>query len=142
MLLIPAQPKEAMPAYWSLCDLALVHLKNTPLFTTVIPSKIFEAMAMGRPIVLAAPDGEAADIVRGTGCGVVLPPEDPAALAAAVKKLAARPDEVRVLARRALDAVPRFTRERQAQEMLDAIAGAGRPAVGSLRRTDPASVAK
>ena len=75
VVLVPAQPKEMMPSYWSLCDLALVHLKDTPLFRTVIPSKIFEAMAMGRPIVLSAPDGEAADIVRGTGAGIVLPPE-------------------------------------------------------------------
>lgn len=59
VMFIPAQPKTRMPAYWSVCDLALVPLKNTPLFTTVIPSKIFEAMGMGRAIVLAAPEGEA-----------------------------------------------------------------------------------
>ncbi|MBV9085426.1 MAG: glycosyltransferase family 4 protein, partial [Acidobacteriaceae bacterium] len=51
VIFIPPQPKSEMPRYWSLCDVSLVHLKNTPLFETVIPSKIFEAMAMGLPIL-------------------------------------------------------------------------------------------
>ena len=53
------QPKEAMAGIWSLCDVALVHLKDSPAFAEVIPSKIFEAMAMGLPIILVAPRGEA-----------------------------------------------------------------------------------
>lgn len=76
----PAVPKSEMPRWWSLCDVALVSLKDTAVFRTVIPSKIFEAMGMGLPIVLAGPDGEAASIVRGTRAGVVTPPEDPDAL--------------------------------------------------------------
>lgn len=142
VLLVPAQPKGMVPAYWSLCDLALVHLKDTPLFRTVIPSKIFEAMAMGCPIVLAAPDGEAADIVRTTGAGVALAPEDPPALAAAVKTLYQSPDTVRQLAARALAAASLFTRERQAHDMLAAIEEAAPPVLGSLRRAGPASAAK
>jgi len=139
VVLVPAQPKEMMPSYWSLCDLALVHLKDTPLFRTVIPSKIFEAMAMGRPIVLAAPDGEAADIVRATGAGVLLPPEDPQALAAAVKRLSESPDEVAQLAGRALAAAPLFTREKQARDMLAAIEEVTPTSLGSLRQVGSAS---
>src|SRR5208337_2579012 len=108
VVLVAGQPKEMMPAYWSLCDLALVHLKDTPLFRTVIPSKIFEAMAMGRPILLAAPDGEAADIVRSTGAGIVLAPENPRALAEAVKSLSESPATVAQLAKRALAAAPSY----------------------------------
>jgi colanic acid biosynthesis glycosyl transferase WcaI len=139
VVLVPAQPKEMMPSYWSICDLALVHLKDTPLFRTVIPSKIFEAMAMGRPIVLAAPDGEAADIVRGTGAGVVLPPEDPSALAEAVKSLSESPSEVTQLARRALVAAPLFTREKQARDMLAAIEEVTPTSLGSFRQIGSAS---
>ena len=94
VIFVPAQPKTRMPAYWSVCDLALVPLKNTPLFTTVIPSKIFEAMGMGRAIVLAAPEGEASQIVRGTGAGVVRS------------------------ALRALRAAPQFSREQQARDLI------------------------
>ncbi len=81
VIFVPAQPKTRMPAYWSICDLALVPLKNTPLFTTVLPSKIFEAMGMGRALVLAAPEGEASQIIRATGAGVIVPPECPTAMA-------------------------------------------------------------
>ncbi|MFQ5765190.1 MAG: glycosyltransferase family 4 protein, partial [Rhodospirillales bacterium] len=45
VLFMPPQPKDAMPRVWSLCDVALVHLKSDPVFAGVIPSKIFEAMA-------------------------------------------------------------------------------------------------
>jgi colanic acid biosynthesis glycosyl transferase WcaI len=140
VLMVAAQPKETMPAYWSLCDLALVHLKDTPLFRTVIPSKIFEAMAMGRPILLAAPDGEAAEIVRNSGSGVALAPEDPRALAGAIRALYHSPDEVAGLGERALAAAGLFTRERQARDMLAAIEEVTPVALGSLRRVSSASV--
>ncbi|MCC7017130.1 MAG: glycosyltransferase family 4 protein, partial [Rhodospirillales bacterium] len=45
--MIGPQPKDAMPRIWSLCDVALVHLRDSPVFAEVIPSKIFEAMGMG-----------------------------------------------------------------------------------------------
>jgi len=142
VVLVAAQPKEMMPAYWSLCDLALVHLKDTPLFRTVIPSKIFEAMAMGRPILLAAPDGEAAHIVRGTGAGIVLAPENPSALAEAVKSLSASPATVAQLAERALAAAPLFTREKQARDMLAAIEEVTAQSLPSLRGVGSASAAE
>jgi colanic acid biosynthesis glycosyl transferase WcaI len=139
VVMVAAQPKEMMPAYWSVCDLALVHLKDTPLFRTVIPSKIFEAMAMGRPIVLAAPDGEAADIVRSTRAGITLPPEDPRALGEAIRSLHAAPDEVARLGQRALAAAGLFTRERQARDMLAAIEEVTPASLGSLRRVSSVS---
>ena len=68
-----------MPRVWSLCDVALVHLRDAPVFAGVIPSKMFEAMGMGLPLVLAAPRGEAARIVEAEGVGVVVAAEDPQA---------------------------------------------------------------
>ena len=50
MRLIGPQPKGAMPRVWSLVDVALVHLRDSPVFAEVIPSKIFEAMAMGKAL--------------------------------------------------------------------------------------------
>jgi glycosyltransferase involved in cell wall biosynthesis len=118
VIFVPAQPKERILSYWSLCNLALVSLKNAPLFTTVIPSKIFEAMGMGCPLLLVAPDGEASRIVCCTGAGVVVPPECPTALAGAVKTLCHDEGLLRRLAMNSLRAAPQFSREKQARNML------------------------
>jgi colanic acid biosynthesis glycosyl transferase WcaI len=118
VLFVPAQPKTRMPAYWSVCDLALVPLKNASLFTTVIPSKIFEAMGMGRAIVLAAPEGEASQIIRATGSGVVVPPECPTAMAQAIRRLYQDKVLVERRAVHALRAAPQFSREQQARDLI------------------------
>lgn len=115
---VPAQPKESMRRWWSLCDVALVHLRNTPLFETVIPSKMFEAMAMGRPILLAAPRGEASEILARTGAGIWVPPDDPQALLEAVTLLMQNRPLYERLARESLASAARFSRERQARDML------------------------
>ena len=74
---VPSLPKEKVDRYWGLCDLALVHLKDDPVFETVIPSKMFEAMAYAKPIVLAAPHGEAAELLENSGAGVWVHPSSP-----------------------------------------------------------------
>lgn len=84
---VPRQPKEMVPRIWSLCDVSLIHLMDHALFKTVIPSKIFESMGMGLPIILALPEGEASKIVRDTGSGLTVPPESPVELKKAVLKL-------------------------------------------------------
>jgi colanic acid biosynthesis glycosyl transferase WcaI len=115
---VPAQPKELMPNAWSLCNVALVHLKNAPLFGTVIPSKIFEAMGMGLPILLAAPEGEASHIVRREGVGLCVPAEDPKELASAVLFLEENRQFLHQLSIRSREAAPGYSRERQSRDML------------------------
>lgn len=121
VVFMPPQPKDAMPRVWSLCDVALVHLKGDPVFAGVIPSKIFEAMASGLPVLLAAPEGEAGRIVEAAGAGLRVAPEDPAALADAVIRL--RDDEkTRTgFAEYALRAAPAYSRERQARHMIEVL---------------------
>jgi glycosyltransferase involved in cell wall biosynthesis len=126
--LIPAQPKGEMPRYWSLLDVALVHLKDAPVFATVIPSKIFEAMAMGLPVLLASPRGEASALLEDCQAGVWVPAGDPAALAEAGLRLAGDPALRAALADRALAAAPRFSRERQARDFLTLLRAAVTPA--------------
>lgn len=115
---LPRQPKEDMPRVWSLCDVALVHLKDTPVFAGVIPSKIFEAMAMGLPVLLAAPEGEASRIVERAGAGLCVPAEDPGALAEAARRLKADAGLRRRLAEASLAAAPGHSREHQARHMM------------------------
>lgn len=116
--LIPRQPKERMPALWSMCDVSVVPLRDTPVFATVIPSKIFESMGMGVPILMSLPEGEATRIIRATGSGMCVSPEDPAAMAAAIVALAGdrqRMDGYRMAARAA---APTYSRDTQAAKML------------------------
>ena len=77
MVFIDSVPKEQVPDYVALQDLALVNLRRDPLFTTVIPSKIFETSAMHIPIMLGV-DGEARKLVEQYGAGLYYEPENKA----------------------------------------------------------------
>ncbi|MGB0578494.1 MAG: glycosyltransferase family 4 protein [Limisphaerales bacterium] len=78
--------KDEVKAYYALSDVCLVPLRNIPLFNTFIPSKMFEMMAMEKPI-LASLEGEAADILDRSGGAKVVPPEDSKAMAAQLREL-------------------------------------------------------
>lgn len=84
------QPKELMPAFLSISDGCLVHLRKTGLFETVLPSKIFEAAALERPIIMGV-GGFAADLIREADCGICIEPENEAELVAAIDRLQADP---------------------------------------------------
>lgn len=124
--LIPRQPKERMPALWSACDVAIVPLRDNPVFATVIPSKIFESMAMGVPILMSLPEGEATRIIRETGAGVCVPPEDPEAMAAAIVELAEHPEKVAALRAVARKAAPQFSRDHLAMRMVEILEAVAR----------------
>lgn len=118
VVFIPPQPKAAMPSIWSLCDVALVHLRDSPVFAEVIPSKMFEAMGMGLPLILAVPPGEATAILKADGAGLCVPPEDPEALAGAALALMHDAGLRASLGRASLSAAPGHSRERQAARMI------------------------
>ena len=61
--------------YISILDLCLINLKKSPLFTTVIPSKIFENAGMEIPIIMGV-EGEAQDIIEHYGAGLCFEPEN------------------------------------------------------------------
>jgi colanic acid biosynthesis glycosyl transferase WcaI len=107
-----------MPEIWSLCDVALIPLRDTPVFKTVLPSKIFECMSMGIPILMSLPEGEPTGIVRSTGCGICAPPENAVAMATAIERLAGNPEDRRQLAAAAHAAAPLYSRDALAASML------------------------
>ena len=72
--------------YIALCDAIVVPLRKSQLFEGALPTKIFEAAAMERPIILSA-EGIAADLVRKYEAGVAVEPENAADLAEAILKL-------------------------------------------------------
>ena len=67
--------KHDVVRYISILDVALIHLKKSPLFETVIPSKIFENASMEIPILLGV-EGEAKEIIEHYGAGLCFEPEN------------------------------------------------------------------
>jgi len=87
IVMLDQLPKAAMPAVWGASDAALVLLKRVDTFKTVIPSKMFEAMALGVPMILGV-EGEAKALMEAGGAGIAITPEDDAELATAILRLA------------------------------------------------------
>ena len=80
-------PKSEMPAIWAATDVSMILLRKSDTFTKVLPSKMFEAMAMECPIVLGV-EGEAKALLEEAGAGIAIEPENAAELAASVVRLA------------------------------------------------------
>ena len=87
VILLDSVSKDEIPRHWSLLDCSIIHLRNTPLFSTVIPSKMFESFGCGIPVILGVV-GEAAEILGASGAGVTFEPENAADLAKALIGLA------------------------------------------------------
>ncbi|AFM27905.1 glycosyltransferase family 4 protein [Desulfomonile tiedjei] len=111
-------PREQMPSYLSCLDAFLVHLRPDPIFRTVIPSKIFEAMAMEVPIIHAV-EGESACLVEDAGAGVCIPSGNAEKLAAEVIGLSAQKDRLTQMGRRGREvAKEKYSREVKARDAL------------------------
>lgn len=109
--------KDEIPRYWSILDASIIHLRPDPLFRTVIPSKIFESMAMGIPILLGV-EGEARDIVTKAGAGLAFTPGKGEELAAAMTALAGDPKRREAMARAGAHATTAYDRLHLASKML------------------------
>lgn len=80
-------PKSEMPGIWAATDVSMILLRQSDTFKKVLPSKMFEAMAMECPIVLGV-EGEARELLEAADAGIAITPESAEELAAAVTRLA------------------------------------------------------
>ncbi len=117
VLFLNTVPKDQVVRYWSLLDASIIHLKKTELFTTVIPSKLFECMGMGIP-VLHGVAGESAAIVEREDCGQAFEPEDADALCRGLLTLSSEPELRQRYRRNGLAAAGRYDRAELALAML------------------------
>ena len=109
----PGIPHHEMPGLLAAADICLVPLRDVPLFASFIPSKIFEHLAAGKAVV-GGVRGEPAEILAAAGA-VVVAPEDPDALADAIRELVTDPARRRVMGCRGRKyAVEHFDRSRLA----------------------------
>lgn len=75
VIFLDAKKKEELNDYYQIADLCLVSLKKHPLFDITIPSKLFDCMAMGKPVLIGV-NGEAKQIVAELNAGFHFLPED------------------------------------------------------------------
>src|SRR5271155_2027735 len=88
---LPFRPVEQVPHVMMAGNVQIITVKRG-LEGVVVPSKLYSTLAAGRPIlVIAAPGSDAARIVTAAGCGISVDPDDPAAVAAAVRELRSDP---------------------------------------------------
>jgi glycosyltransferase involved in cell wall biosynthesis len=104
--LAAAVPPEEVPGLLETADICLVPLRDVPLFATFIPSKMFEYLAAGKPVI-GSVTGEPAQILREAGA-IVVSPEDSEALAFVIHELAADPARRDVMGRQGRAYVARF----------------------------------
>ena len=120
VLFLDSVPKDQVVRYWSLLDVSVIHLRKTDLFTTVIPSKLFECMGMGLP-VLHGVAGESADIVRREQVGEVFESENAQQLVAGLLHMRDQSDTFASYHRHGLAAAKRYDRKNLAQTMLQVL---------------------
>ena len=94
----------------------LVPLRDHEVLGGFIPSKLYDAMAVGRPAIVAA-RGEAAALVAEHDAGVAIPPEDGEALADAIRELKGNPERAATLGASGHRAAPRYARSHQVEQL-------------------------
>lgn len=130
---IDSVPKEQVARYWSLLDVSVIHLRKTELFTTVIPSKLFECMGMCLP-VLHGVAGESADIVHAEGVGIVFEPENAAQLVEHLLFMQRDAQAYGAYRVKCLEAARKYDRTTMAMKMLSVLTQLG-PQAGDMGRT-------
>lgn len=117
-------PPSGMPSVVAGADICIVPL--VAHLTGAVPSKLYESMACAKPVVLVAA-GEAADIVRRTGAGIVVSPGDVNGLANAIRHLSTHVEQRMMMGRRGRQAVlTTFNRPRIVDDFIGYLTRAAR----------------
>ena len=126
-------PRKCVASILAACDALLLILRRDPLFEITIPSKVYEYMAAGKPI-LCSVGGEAAGLVSSTQCGLPVEPSDGSALAGAVKKLQENPASCRAMGKAGLrSAREHFSRDHLMADYAGFVESVGSAARNPLR---------
>jgi glycosyltransferase involved in cell wall biosynthesis len=117
VIFVDTVPKDEVVRYWSLLDTSIIHLRRSPLFETVIPSKLFECMGMGIP-VLHGVRGESAMIALQEQVGLTFEPENADDLCRVLKCLVSEPGALQGFRDNGPVAAARYDRRTLASDML------------------------
>jgi colanic acid biosynthesis glycosyl transferase WcaI len=120
--LLGQKPRAELPAILAGSDIGLAVLKPSPIFRTVVPTKIYEYMATGLP-VLTNVAGETENIIAESGAGIAVPNGDDIALAKQIAKLRENPDALKSMSvagiKYSRESASWVTRAEQYEEVLE-----------------------
>jgi glycosyltransferase involved in cell wall biosynthesis len=123
---LPFRPVEQVPHVMMAGDLHVITVRRG-LEGVVVPSKLYSTLAAGRPVLAVAPrESDAARIVVESGCGIAADPDDPRAVAEAIRQLRDDPVRLETMARRAAEAAGRYARVNELQRFVDIMEDAAR----------------
>ena len=134
---LPFRPVEQIPHVMLAGDVHVVTVRRG-LEGVVVPSKLYSILAMGRPVlVVASPSSDAARIVVESGCGLTANPDDPAAVAAAIRELRSDPSRLALMGRRAREVAGKYVKLNELQRFSDIVEQAGLEAGTNHRQDSP-----
>jgi len=120
---VDQQPRENIPNYISASDVCIVPLRKSDLFRTVLPTKLLEFMACGKPVIVGV-DGLARKIVEDANAGIVVEPQNSMALADAILHLSRHPQSCTALGEKGRKYIlQKFTRRQTAEAYLEVLEG-------------------
>jgi glycosyltransferase involved in cell wall biosynthesis len=125
VIFVDSVPKAEVVRYWSLLNVSIIHLRDNDLFSMVIPSKMFESLGMGIPLLHGVP-GESADIVEREKVGIVFGSGNHQALHDAMMLLKDNHKLYEIYRNRCKEAAYNYDRFRLASEMLAILNGVRR----------------
>jgi colanic acid biosynthesis glycosyl transferase WcaI len=120
---LPFRPASEIPFVLGAGDVHIVTVKRG-LEGVIVPSKLYPILAAGKPVlVVSTPLTDAASIITKAGCGVVVDPDDPAGVAAAVRELAAHPERVAAMGKCARAIAPDYDKLTELKKFVNVIEG-------------------
>ena len=120
---LPFFPFEQVPHVMMAGDVHIVTVRRG-LEGVVVPSKLYSILAAGRPVLaIAAAESDAARIVSESACGLSADPDDPVAIAAAIRQLTADKGRLAQMGLRARETAVKYARVKELERFVEVIEG-------------------
>lgn len=122
---LPFRPVDQIPHVMMAGDVHIITVRRG-LEGVVVPSKLYSILTAGRPVlVVAASNSDAARIVTEAGCGLAADPDDPVAVAAAIREMRGDPARLEEMGRRAREIANRYVRVNELRRFVEVVEEAG-----------------
>src|SRR6202042_992500 len=118
---LPFRPPAEIPMVMAAGDVHIICVRRG-LEGVVVPSKLYSVLAAGRPVLaVASEESDVVRMVRGARCGLTADPDDPASVAAALRKMRDDPRELTAMGVRAREAAKNYARVNELKRFVEAM---------------------